>query len=252
MTSIKKLENKVMVVTGGTRGIGFAIASRVMAEGAAVAICGTKQQSVNEAVTRLSDEHSEGGRAFGMVADVSRLDDVKRLVAGTLEHFGRIDAWVNNAGVGIFRPVAELAPEEWERMIGVNLSGVYYCCHEVLPIFIQQQSGDIINISSLAGKNPFAGGAGYNASKFGLNGFSEALMLDHRQDGVRVSYVMPGSVATEFGGGAADSGSDWKIAPEDVADAVMTLLYMPRRTTVSRVEIRPSRPPVAGKTNRKA
>jgi NAD(P)-dependent dehydrogenase (short-subunit alcohol dehydrogenase family) len=246
-----KLENKVVVVTGGTRGIGFAIASRLLQEGAAVAICGTKQQSVDAAVVQLSGEHSGSGGAFGMVADVSRLDDVKRLIAGTLGYFGRIDAWVNNAGVGTFRAVADLAPEEWERMIGLNLTGVYYCCHEVLPIFKQQQSGDIINISSLAGKNPFAGGAGYNASKFGLNGFSEALMLDHREDGVRVSYIMPGSVATEFGGGA-DSGADWKIAPEDVAEVVATLLCMPKRTTVSRVEIRPSRPPVAGKTSRKA
>jgi 3-oxoacyl-[acyl-carrier protein] reductase len=165
-----------------------------------------------------------------------------------MEHFGRIDGWINNAGVGSFRPVAELAPEEWERMIGLNLTGVYYCCHEVLPIFKQQQSGDIVNISSLAGRNPFAGGSGYNASKFGLNGFSEAMMLDHRNDGVRVSYIMPGSVSTGFGGGPAESGADWKIAPEDVAEVVITLLCMPQRTTVSRVEIRPSRPPVPQET----
>jgi NADP-dependent 3-hydroxy acid dehydrogenase YdfG len=127
-------------------------------------------------------------------------------------------------------------------MIALNLSGVYYCCHAVLPIFKQRKGGDIINISSLAGRNPFAGGAGYNASKFGLNGFSEALMVDHRNDGVRVSYVMPGSVATEFGG-SAEAGADWKIAPRDIAEVVVTLLRMPRRTTVSRVEMRPSRPP---------
>jgi len=119
---------------------------------------------------------------------------------------------------------------------------VYYSCHEILPIYQQRGGGDIINIGSLAGRNPFAGGAGYNASKFGLNGFSEAMMLDHRQEGVRVSYVMPGSVATEFGG--ADAAAQWKIAPEDIADVVTMLLRMPRRTTVSRVEIRPSLPPV--------
>jgi 3-oxoacyl-[acyl-carrier protein] reductase len=128
-------------------------------------------------------------------------------------------------------------------MIALNLSGVYYCCHEVLPIFRTGGGGDVINISSLAGKNPFAGGAGYNASKFGLNGFSEAMMLDHRNLGIRVSYIMPGSVETEFGGGAAGQTPTWKIAPEDIADVVVMLLKMPRRTTVSRVEIRPSRPP---------
>jgi len=148
-------------------------------------------------------------------------------------------------GVGTFHSVAELSPEEWERMIGLNLSGVYYCCHTVLPILKQRKGGDIINIGSLAGRNPFAGGAGYNASKFGLIGFSEAMMLDHRADGIRVSCIMPGSVATEFGGHSADSGAGWKIAPEDIADVVVTLLQMPRRTTVSRVEIRPSIP--AGK-----
>jgi NADP-dependent 3-hydroxy acid dehydrogenase YdfG len=140
--------------------------------------------------------------------------------------------------------VAELEPEDFDRMIAVNLSGVYYSCHEILPIYKQRGGGDIINISSLAGRNPFAGGAGYNASKFGLNGFSEAMMLDHRQEGVRVSYVMPGSVATEFGGQSADAAAQWKIAPEDIAEVVATLLRMPRRTTVSRVEIRPSLPPV--------
>jgi 3-oxoacyl-[acyl-carrier protein] reductase len=255
--SLMRLENKVAIVTGGTRGIGQAIAARLLREGGAVAICGTRQQTVDEAVRQLSgqnhaDSREKPGRIVGMVADVSKPGDVKGLIAGTMERLGRIDALVNNAGVGTFRAVAELTPEEWERMIGLNLSGVYYCCHEVLPIFKQQQSGDIINISSLAGKNPFAGGAGYNASKFGLNGFSESMMLDHRNDGVRVSYIMPGSVATGFGGGPADSGADWKIAPEDVAEVVATLLCMPQRTTVSRVEIRPSRPPVPQKISKKA
>lgn len=127
-------------------------------------------------------------------------------------------------------------------MLALNLSGVYYCCHEILPIFRKDAAGgDVINISSLAGANAFAGGAGYNATKFGLNGFSEAMMMDHRKEGVRVSYIMPGSVDTEFGGGS--KGAEWKVAPEDIADVVVTLLRMPRRTTVSRVEIRPSMPP---------
>ncbi|HXJ44923.1 MAG TPA: SDR family oxidoreductase [Bryobacteraceae bacterium] len=237
-TLAHKLAHKVVAITGGTRGIGRAIAERLLAEGAKVAICGTSQASVDRAISALSPL----GEVLGAVADVSKLTDVRAFVAAIMARFGRIDGFVNNAGVATFRPAAELTPDEWQQMLGVNLTGVYYCCHEILPIFKQQGNGDIINISSLAGKNPFAGGSGYNASKFGLNGFSEAVMLDHRNDGVRVSYVMPGSVATEFGGGPADTGADWKIAPEDVAEVVLMLLQMPGRTTVSRVEIRPSQP----------
>ena len=239
------LENKVVVVTGGTRGIGLAIAVRLVREGARVAICGTRQQTVDEALATLLAERP-GADVFGMVADVSKRDRVQTLMTAILERFGRVDVLVNNAGTGTFRPVGDLEPDEWERMIGLNLTGAYYCSHQLLPIFKQQQDGFIVNISSLAGRNPFAGGAAYNASKFGLNGFSEAMMLDHRNDGVRVSCIMPGSVATEFGGGDANKGSDWKIAPEDVAEVVAMLLRMPSRTTVSRVEIRPSRPPVKG------
>ena len=232
------ISGKVVAITGGTRGIGRAIAASLLQEGARVAICGTSQTSVDAALEELAGL----GELAGHVADVSVLADVQAFIAATMGRFGRIDAFINNAGVGTFRAAAELTPEEWHHMLGVNLTGVYYCCHEILPIFKQQGGGDIINISSLAGKNPFARGAGYNATKFGLNGFSEATLLDHRQDGVRVSYVMPGSVATEFAGEGAVSGADWKIAPEDVADVVRMLLTMPRRTTVSRVEIRPSRP----------
>lgn len=139
----------------------------------------------------------------------------------------------------MFRSVADLSIEDWRSTVETNLSGVFYCCHEALPRMRKRGGGYVINISSLAGKNPFAGGAAYNASKFGLNGFSEAMMLDHRHDNIRVSYVMPGSVATEFGSGV---GGDWKIQPEDIAQIVMDLLRMPERSLVSRVEVRPSRP----------
>jgi 3-oxoacyl-[acyl-carrier protein] reductase len=236
------LENKVAVVTGGTRGIGRAIAARLLAEGARVAICGSRQKSVDEALEVLRPE----GSVIGMVADVSKLEDVRAFVAHVKQQLGPIHVLVNNAGAGIFRSVTELTPEEWQRMIGLNLTGVYHCCHEVLPILRQAGGGDVINISSLAGKNAFAGGAGYNASKFGLNGFSEAMMLDYRNDGIRVSTIMPGSVNTQFGGAheAPDTGkNNWKIAPEDIAAAVICILQMPRRTTISQIEIRPSRPP---------
>ncbi len=241
----KIIEGKAAVITGGTRGIGRAIAARLLEEGARVAICGAQQKSVDDAVTFLSPR----GDVFGMAADISKLDDVRRFVQAAHQRFGRIDILVNNAGSGVFRNVTDLTPEEWRRMIDLNLTGAYYCSHEILPILRQGGGGDVINISSLAGKNAFAGGAGYNASKFGLNGFSEAMMLDIRNDGIRVSTIMPGSVNTEFGGphGSGESGADernaWKIAPEDIADIVLSVLRMPRRTTISQIEVRPSRPP---------
>jgi NAD(P)-dependent dehydrogenase (short-subunit alcohol dehydrogenase family) len=243
-----RLQNKVAIVTGGTRGIGKAIAAALLAEGVRVAICGTRQKSVDDAIAELSPQ----GTISGTVVDISRLEEVRSFVADVRQRFGAIDILVNNAGAGVFRAAAELTPEEWDRMIGLNLSGVYYCCHEVLPLFRQAGGGDVINISSLAGKNAFAGGAGYNASKFGLNGFSEAMMLDYRNDGIRVTTIMPGSVNTEFGGktlGAkheTDDRNAWKIAPGDIAEIVLGVLRMPRRTTISQIEVRPSRPP--GKT----
>ena len=197
----KNLESKVAIVTGGTRGIGRAIAARLLAEGARVAICGTRQKSVDDALDLLSPM----GRVFGMVADVSKLEDVRTFIDSVKQRFGAIHILINNAGAGIFHSVADLSPEEWQRMIGLNLTGVYYCSHEILPIFRQGGGGDVINIGSLAGKNAFAGGGGYNASKFGLNGFAEAMMLDYRNAGVRVSTIMPGSVNTEFGGSHSTS-----------------------------------------------
>ena len=241
------LENKVAIVTGGTRGIGKAIAERLLDEKARVAICGTRQKSVDEAVRVLSAR----GDVFGMAADIRRLADVRQFIAAVQQRFDAVHILVNNAGVGAFASVAETTAETWEAVIGVNLTGAYYCSHEVLPIFLRTGGGDVVNIGSLAGTSAFAGGAAYNASKFGLIGFSEAMMLDHRHNGVRVSLVLPGSVNTEFGrvsptGGHSDTEiqdqNAWKIAPEEIAETVVSLLRMPSRTTVSRVEVRPSRP----------
>jgi 3-oxoacyl-[acyl-carrier protein] reductase len=244
--SVEIIKNKVAIVTGGTRGIGFAIAGRLLEEGLRVAICGTRQKSVDDALEILSPK----GEVFGMVADISHLENVRSFVGAAKHRFGGIHILINNAGMGIFRSVADLTPDEWRRMIDLNLTGTYNCCHEVVPIFRENGGGDVINISSLAGKNAFAGGAGYNASKFGLNGFSEAMMLDHRNEGVRVSTIMPGSVDTEFGGNQIGSGryvscdtNAWKIAPDDIADIVVTVLRMHRRTTIGQIEVRPSRPP---------
>src|SRR5688572_21195027 len=231
------LQDKRAIVTGGNRGIGRAIAEALLREGATVTICGRTTSSVEKTVSEL------GGapKVYGRAADVSKTQQVAALFEFADSTMGGLDILVNNAGVGIFRPVGDLTIEDWQNTLDINLSGVFYCCREAVPRLRHSGGGAIVNVSSLAGRNPFAGGAAYNASKFGLNGFSEAMMLDHRRDRIRVTYVMPGSVDTDFS--PRSSRASWKIAPEDVADVVIAVLRMPDRTTVSRVEMRPSLPP---------
>ncbi|PWU01758.1 MAG: short-chain dehydrogenase [Terriglobia bacterium] len=237
---METISGKVAVVTGGTRGIGRAIAERLLCEGASVAICGRTREPVDEAVAAMK---GAGRNIIGYPADITDAEQVSKFFQAVDRSFGGVDILVNNAGVGAFAKVAEMTIEEWHRNIGLNLNGVFYCTREALARFLHRGGGFVVNISSLAGRNAFSEGAGYNASKFGLNGFSEALMLDHRYDNVRVSYIMPGSVATGFSRGPFDrSETSWMIAPEDVAEAVAMVLRMPARTMVSRVEMRPSQP----------
>jgi 3-oxoacyl-[acyl-carrier protein] reductase len=236
---MESLNGKVAIVTGGTRGIGRSIAERLLREGASVAICGRSAESTDRAAAEMKPL----GNVIGCAADVTDLAQVRDLFNAVDRQFGRLDILVNNAGQGVFRKVGEMSPEDWHRNIDLNLNGPFYCSHEALARF-SGRGGFIVNISSLAGKNAFSGGAGYNASKAGLNLFSEALMLDHRYDKVRVTSIMPGSVDTEFSGDPAKRGGDttWMIAPEDIAETVALVLRIPERTTISRVEIRPSRP----------
>lgn len=242
-----ELDGKVAVVTGGTRGIGYSVAEALLAEGAKVFICGRDAQHLKESLASLSKANgaaSPNGRIDGVVADVRRYEDCRKLVRSAAEHFGGIDIFVNNAGIGIMKPVDQLTPEEWDATIGTNLSGPFYCTREAVPFLRQRGGGYIFNISSLAGVNAFAGGAAYNASKFGLNGFSEAMMQDLRYDNIRVSYVMPGSVATDFSSMFGTKPHDpWKLTGEDVARAVIDLLKFPSRALASRIELRPSQPP---------
>ncbi len=216
----------------------------LLLEGAEVAICGLRQESVGKAVSELAEE--TGGKVAGKAADVKDHEQVGALFQFVDTRFGGLDVLVNNAGVGVFRPVCDLTLDEWRSTLDTNLSGAFYCSREALFRFVTRGGGHIVNISSLAGANAFAGGAAYNASKFGLNGFTEAMMQDVRSDNVKVSTVMPGSVATEFshpptGVDAAHAvqDSEWKVWPEDVAEVVRMLLKMPARTLVSRVEVRP-------------
>ena len=241
---METLSGKTAIVTGGTRGIGRAIAERLLREGASVAICGRTSESVSRAVTAMQPL----GRIVGYPADVRRVEDVRLFFQTVDADLGRLDILVNNAGEGVFRKVGEMSPGDWHRNIDLNLNGVFYCTREALPRLIAGGGGFIVNISSLAGKNAFSGGAGYNAAKAGLNLFTEALMLDHRNDGIRVCSIMPGSVDTDFAGDAARRQGDnsWMIAPADVAETVAMVLRMPARTMVSRVEMRPSRPKPAG------
>ena len=231
------LAGRVALVTGGTRGIGRAVAASLHGAGAAVAICGRDADRV-QAVAAVWGE-----RGLGVPCDVRSADDCARLVQRTVDRFGRLDILVNNAGIGVFAPVRELTASQWRDVIATNLDALFYCSHAALPALTAAGESWIINIGSLAGKNAFPNGAAYNASKFGLIGFSEALMQEVRHDGVRVSYIMPGSVATEFSHPAKGDTDDWKVQPEDIAQLVLDLLAMPGRTLPSRIEVRPSRPP---------
>ncbi|HEX5482774.1 MAG TPA: SDR family oxidoreductase [Terriglobia bacterium] len=240
---MQTFENKVAVVTGGTRGIGFSIAEALAKEGAKVFVCSRDGGSVKKAVDALV-KASVVDHIGGIAADVERYEDCRKVIQGAAEKFGGLDILVNNAGLGIFKPIDQLAPEEWNTVIGTNLSGVFYCCHEAIPLMRKRGGGYIFNISSLAGVNAFPGGSAYNASKFGLNGFSEAMMQEIRYDGIRVSYIMPGSVDTDF---AAAPGSKpretWKLTGDDVAKAVIDLYRFPTTALASRIEMRPSQPP---------
>jgi NAD(P)-dependent dehydrogenase (short-subunit alcohol dehydrogenase family) len=233
---------RVGLVTGGTRGIGFAIARRLAADGLAVGISGRDGASVRDGLERLRKE-VPSGRFAGRAADARSETDQRALIDWTSETFGRLDVLVNNAGIGEFGSVAELAPERFRAVVETNLFGPYYATHFAVPLMKRSGGGFIVNIGSLAGVNAFAGGSAYNASKFGLLGFSEASMLDLRHQGIRVAAILPGSVATEFGHSHGDRDHAWMLSSDDVAEAVSDLIRFPDRAIASRIDLRPSRPP---------
>jgi 3-oxoacyl-[acyl-carrier protein] reductase len=234
--------NRVAVVTGGTRGIGEAIARRLARDGFAVFVSGRTEESTREAVARFAREKLPVA-IRGVAADARREADQKRLVESAAREGGRLDVLVNNAGLGHFGAVDVLAPEQFREVIETNLLGVYYAVHHAAPLMKAHGGGFIVNIASLAAVNAFAGGSAYNASKFGLLGFSEAAMLDLRHAGIRMATVLPGSVDTEFGHPSSSREASWMLQPDDVAEAVADLVRFPDRAIASRIDLRPSRPP---------
>jgi 3-oxoacyl-[acyl-carrier protein] reductase len=230
--------SRVVLITGGTRGIGRALAETLLRAGNKVAVTGTGE----DGVVRAERELAKHGDATAIVCDVREASSAELAVRTAVAKFGGLDVLVNNAGVGVGLPVAEMPHDEWNRIIGTNLTGMFNCCKAAIPHLRERGGGWIVNVSSLASKNPFAGGAAYCASKAAVNAFSEALMQEVRYDNIRVTYVLPGSVATGFSGREPSAGSDWKLLPEDVAQAIADILDHPARSLPSRIEIRPSRP----------
>lgn len=235
------LKDKVAIVTGGSKGIGYAIAEELLRNGAKVLICGRDKPDVKRALERLS----ASGQVDGEICDVRSEEQVRMMLAECERLFGGLDILVNNAGVGYFgTTVEEMSGGEFRQTLETNLFGVFYACHHAIPMIKKRGGGYILNISSLAGQNAHPKMAAYNASKFGLNGFSEALMQEVRQDDIKVSYICPGSVNTQFGGDMPSTKKMWQLQPADIAQIVIDLLKMDPRALPSKVEIRPSKPPV--------
>lgn len=237
------LSGKVALVTGGTEGIGRSVALTLAGAGAQVVITSRSGERAEEAASELSDE--SGGMVVGHGCDARSFDACQALAEAIGERFGRLDIVVNNAGLGVFKPIQEMEVEEWRTQVETNLHGVFFTTKACLPLLLEAGRGGegdawLINVGSLAGRNTFGGGAGYNASKFGLVGMTEAMMLDLRHEGIRTSILMPGSVNTGFGGHGE---REWPLQPEDIARAVLQLIAYPTNALVSRMEMRPSQPP---------
>ncbi len=233
------LAGKVALVTGGSEGIGLAVASHLAAAGADVVLTSRSADRARAAASNV------GGRVVGMACDVRDYQACEALMSAVGERFGRLDVLINNAGLGIFKPIQEMSVDEWTLQVETNLNGTFFTTKAALPLLRKSgasEGGDawVINIGSLASRNSFGSGSGYNASKFGLLGMTEAMMIDLRYEGIRTSIIMPGSVNTGFNDHAGDR--DWAIQPDDVGRSVLQLIAFPTHTLVSRVEMRPSRP----------
>ncbi len=237
---MNNLHGKTALITGGSKGIGYGIAESMLKEGMNVAITSRHQEAADAAAHQLSSVGP--GKLIAIVADVRDFGAQQNAVAKTIDAFGGLDVLIANAGLGHFAPITTLTPEQWQETIDTNLTGVFYSLKAAVDVLIQSK-GYFISIASLAGTNFFAAGAAYNASKFGLVGFTQAVMLDLREAGVKCSTIMPGSVATHFNNHEPNPADAWKIQPEDIGQMVVDLLKMNPRTLPSKIEVRPSQPP---------
>jgi len=234
---MSKQKNKIAYITGGTRGIGLGIAKSLLKEGYKVAISSRDQTHIDDAVAHLNTPDA----VLGIVSDVTRLGDEQNAVQAILKKWGSLDILIANAGIGHFAPVDKMDPNDWHTMIDTNLNGVFHTLKAGVEA-LKSSKGYFLTMASLAGTNFFAQGAGYNATKFGLVGFTQAAMLDLRPYDIKVSTIMPGSVASYFRGNIPSDKDAWKIQPEDIGQIVVDLLKMHPRTLPSKIEVRPSRP----------
>lgn len=235
------LENKTALITGGSKGIGLGIAESMLKEGMKVVITGRNQAALDEALEHLKKIGK--GQAIGVVSDVRDMDSQIESVKKVTDEWGTLDVVIANAGIGHFAPIQDMTAQQWQEVIDINLTGVFNTVKASVDA-LTASKGYIITVASLAGTNFFARGAAYNASKFGLVGFTQAIMLDLRQSGIKVSTIMPGSVATYFNNHTPSDADAWKIQPEDIGQMTVDLLKMNPRTLPSKIEVRPSMPPV--------
>lgn len=239
---MNSLKNKVALITGGTKGIGYGIAQALLNEGIHIAVTSRNKVSAKKAADALNSNSILGAKAIGLEADVRDYESQQQAVQSVLDHFGQLDIVVANAGVGHFASIEDLSVEQWNETLDTNLSGAFYSIKSSIEA-LKKSEGYFITISSLAGTNFFASASAYNASKFGVTGFTQAVMLDLRKYNIKVSTIMPGSVATYFNGHIPNESDAWKIQSEDIGELVVDLIKMNPRTLPSKIEVRPTMPP---------
>ncbi|WP_203226925.1 SDR family oxidoreductase [Confluentibacter flavum] len=239
---MNSIQNKVALITGGTKGIGYGIAESLMKEGVHVAITSRSASSAEQVANELNSNSKTEAKAIGILADVRDFESHQHAVKTVLKHFNQLDIVVANAGLAHFVSLEDMTLEQWQETIDTNLTGVFYSIKSSVEA-LKNSKGYFISISSLAGTNFFAKGSAYNASKFGVTGFTQAVMLDLRKYDIKVSTIMPGSVATHFNGHTPDDNDAWKIQKEDIGELVVDLIKMNPRTLPSKIEVRPTMPP---------